>query len=377
LVFQVTTTTIFDIMEILSERLGVSKGLLWHAYSLARRGNGYTTFEIPKRSGGSRKIHKPVESLLWVQRLIKLHILDDAPAPADCVTAFRKGRSIADNARVHCDKSVLVKFDLKDFFPSISFTRVTGIFKSLGFNEREAKGLAYLTTIQLDSIEESPSVLLHYERLRAQEISEAYVEHLRHEARQKRSALEHGIDFGDLGWEANELFDDAKRIENDCRQKQLKRRGLPQGAPTSPQLANLAGMRLDARLSGLAKLLGFQYTRYADDLTFSSNDPRAKTNALARLVAKIVKESGFEMNPTKTCFMRAPATRQTTGLVVNDTVPRVRRRTIRKVRAMLHQKKMGKLEGNQTYKLAGFLSFIRMINPEQADRLEEDRSVPT
>ena len=360
-------------MEILSERLGVSEGLLWHAYSLARSGSGYTSFEIPKRSGGSRKIHKPVENLRGVQRLIKLHILDEAPAPADCVTAFRKGCSIADNARVHCDKSVLVKFDLKDFFPSISFTRVTGIFKSLGFNESDAKGLAYLTTIQLDSIEESPSVLLHFERLRSQKISEDYVGHLRGEAHDQLIAMEDGIDFGDLRWEAYRLFKDAKRIKNDCCRKPLKLRGLPQGAPTSPQLANLAGMRLDARLYGLAQLLDFQYTRYADDLTFSSNDPRAKTNVLARIVSKIVNESGFEMNMAKTSFMRAPATRQTTGLVVNDTVPRVRRCTIRKVRAMLHQKKLGKLEGSQTYKLAGYLSYIHMINPDQADRLEADK----
>jgi len=359
-------------MEIISERLGLSENFLWHAYSLSRSGKGYTAFEIPKRSGGFRNIHKPVDKLFYVQSLIKCNILDSAPSPPDCVTAFRKGFSIRDNALIHCKKVILVKFDLKDFFPSISFTRVKTIFEELGFHESDAKGLAYLTTIQTDSIDNifSESALVYFQQQRINNITDEFINHIRSEASQKRSAMHEGLDFGDLGWEADCLLEEADRIDKERKIRPLKRRGLPQGAPTSPQLANLAARRLDARLQGLAEHLGFQYTRYADDLTFSSNDTRAKTNVLRRLVELIVKDCGFTINPSKTSFMRAPATRQTTGLIVNDDRPRVRRSTIRRVRAMIHQERLGILAQDQSVRLKGYLSFIKMVNADQAKKLE-------
>lgn len=356
-------------MKTLSEVLEINEKALWHLLSLIRKRRAYTTFEIPKRTGGTRKIDKPIELLQHVQRLIKDKILNEAPDLPVCVTAFRPGLSIRDNANPHCNKAILAKFDLKDFFPSVSFTRVIGIFKSFGFHETDAKGLAYLTTIQLEPTEENPSVLLHYERLRSQDISESYINHLRSEAGWKLRGMEHGIDFGDLKWEAHELIRDAKLMENERHRKPLPRRGLPQGAPTSPQLANLAARRLDSRLSGLARSLGFDYTRYADDLSFSSSDQKAKANVLKWAVERVVTESGFVLNSAKTSIMRAPATRQTTGLVVNGAAPRVKRSTIRRVRAMLHQKNLGRLSDNQTLRLAGYMSYIRMINNEQADSL--------
>ena len=63
-----------------------------------------------------------LEKLFYVQRLIKSHVLDEAPPTASCVMAFREGLSIRDTAQVPCNKAILVKFDFKDFFPSISFS---------------------------------------------------------------------------------------------------------------------------------------------------------------------------------------------------------------------------------------------------------------
>ena len=162
-------------MKNLSELLGVSEKQLWHAYSLARSDRGYDSFEIPKRSGSARKIDKPVQNLFRIQGLIKLHILDNAPEQDDYVTAFRKGLSITNNAMTHCNKAIVVKFDLKDFFPTISFTRVASIFARLGFDESDAMRLAYLTTKQLSVFNEPPSTLLHFERLRCTKITENWL----------------------------------------------------------------------------------------------------------------------------------------------------------------------------------------------------------
>jgi retron-type reverse transcriptase len=205
--------------------------------------------------------------------------------------------------------------------------------------------------------------------LRRESITKNYASHLRDEARDKKIAMNYGIDFDDLDIEARVLFKTAKEIENEGSRKQLKRRGLPQGAPTSPQLANLASMRLDARLNGLAKILGFQYTRYADDLTFSSDKSKCKSDVLANLVKKIVEECRFELNTNKTCFMRAPATRQTTGLIVNEERPKVRRSVIRLVRAMIHRRNLGIITNEQIERLNGYLSFIGMVNPGQVEKL--------
>jgi len=355
-------------MQSVAERLELSENFLWRVHSLVKSGKAYTSFKIPKRSGKSRIIHKPVDELQYVQTLIKSRILNEAPPLPECVTAFREGVSIRDNALVHCNKAILVKFDLKDFFTSVSFTRVLGIFESLGFYENDARGLAYLTTIPTDQVKTSPGALLHFEKLKKQEIADEAVSVIR-----SAISMHRHIDFGDLAWECKELSMGAKKIKAAAQKnKVLKRRGLPQGAPTSPQLANLAGKRMDLRLSGLADSLGFQYTRYADDLSFSSDDARAKTNVLARLVDEIVRDCGFVLNESKTSFMRAPATMQTTGLIVNGTQPRVRRQIVRRVRAMVHQYRVGSLAEDEVSRLKGYLSFIRMVNPAQAEKLETD-----
>ena len=363
-------------MEFLSEYLDINEKALWRLLSLVRKERAYTRFEIPKRIGGNRKIDKPIEALFIVQRRIKSRILDSAPELPSYVTAFRPGFSIRDNATPHCNKALLVKFDLKDFFASVSFSRVLKIFESLDFESFDAKTLAYLTTIRVPEVQTPISSLHKFEKQRLAETLDSACCYLRGAAG-SMSAVYHGSgDFGDLGYEASELRKAAVELQTLANPKTFNRRGLPQGAPTSPQLANLAVERLDRRLFGLAKSLRFEYTRYADDLSFSSFDATAKVNVLIWAVNRIVSESGFLLNTSKTAIMRAPCTRQTTGLVVNDSAPRVRRCMVRRVRAMLHQKRIGKLEKDQIFRLAGYLSYIRMINPEQADRLEMGQRSP-
>jgi retron-type reverse transcriptase len=156
---------------------------------------------------------------------------------------------------------------------------------------------------------------------------------------------------------------------------------LPQGAPSSPALANLVARRLDCRLAGLARHRGLNYTRYADDLTFSGQ--AAPVRAAFPLIARIVEEEGFHLNKKKVRFMRRGRRQTVTGLVVNDQVsaPRDYRRT---VRATLHAIATGKRtfatpaeRAKALGELHGHVQFIRSIRPEQAKPLEESLAALT
>ncbi|MDO8774834.1 MAG: reverse transcriptase family protein [Burkholderiaceae bacterium] len=108
----------------------------------------YRSFEIPKRSGGSRQILAPYPSIDSVQRWIVEYILKAAYQEFDtCVTGYVNGRSIVDHVTPHASAECLVKFDLKDFFPSIRQSDVTEIFCELGFTLSVSRTLAALVTV--------------------------------------------------------------------------------------------------------------------------------------------------------------------------------------------------------------------------------------
>lgn len=151
------------------------------------------------------------------------------------------------------------------------------------------------------------------------------------------------------------------------------RRVLPQGAPTSPAISNLVARKLDCRLSGLSKKLGFEYSRYADDCTFSGNKNLAE--ALLKNFRLITKDEDFQVNEEKVRIRRKGACQKVTGIVVNKglSVPREERR---KLRALLHNAKTSGLEAQNRTKTPNFSShirgrveFIKMVNPWQARSL--------
>ncbi|MEM6931125.1 MAG: reverse transcriptase family protein, partial [Myxococcota bacterium] len=153
-------------------------------------------------------------------------------------------------------------------------------------------------------------------------------------------------------------------------------RCLPQGAPTSPGLSNAVCWRLDRRLSGLGRKLGFRYTRYADDLTFSRpegsepGDPRI--GALLAGTQRIVADEGFELHPDKTRVLRPGRRQKVTGLVVNgDGGVRVPREVKRRLRAALHRLQHGKAlpEGESRARLAGLAAFVHAAEPDLGRRL--------
>jgi hypothetical protein len=160
-------------------------------------------------------------------------------------------------------------------------------------------------------------------------------------------------------------------------------RVLPQGAPTSPALTNALCMRLDRRLSGLARTLGMRYTRYADDLTFSWRPPEgsdkanyhAPVGALLREAREVVTTEGFRLKDDKTRVLRAGDRQKITGLVINGekgaAPARVPREVLRRLRAALHNREKGLpgKEGETLEQLQGMAAFVYMTDPEKGKAL--------
>ncbi|MEM8590889.1 MAG: reverse transcriptase family protein [Pseudomonadota bacterium] len=266
-----------------------------------------------KRSGGSRVLEAPKQQLKAIQRHILRGILDKIPAPPDAF-GFVKGRDCLRAAARHAGEAVVISADLKDFFPSIGAARIFGFFRCLGYPHLVASYLTGLTTSA------TPPRILH--RLAA--------------------------------------------TERDL----LASPHLPQGAPTSPALANQAAFSLDRRLAGLARSLGANYSRYADDLTFSG-DP-AITGPLLKALPEIAKEEGFALNRAKTRVMPHTSRQHVTGLTVNRHI-NLNRRTFDHLKAVIHAcQKPGDQRLNDPQfraQLLGKIAWAERVNPTRGQKL--------
>jgi RNA-directed DNA polymerase len=223
---------------------------------------------IEKRDGRSRLIEMPKSRLRNLQRKLLKDLFEHVP-PHDCVHGFRKGRNTISYATPHADKAVVIRFDLADFFASIHAGRVHALIRTLGYPVEVARALTALCTNRV------PSGRL-------------------------------------LAADARDGFDWHEK-------RRYRTRHLPQGAPTSPALANLCAYRLDLRLAGLAQAASAAYTRYADDLAFSGGAELARgAERLAVRVAAIAIEEGFSIQLRKTRVMRRGARQHLAGVVVNQ-----------------------------------------------------------
>ena len=137
---------------------------------------------------------------------------------------------------------------------------------------------------------------------------------------------------------------------------------LPQGAPTSPLLSNLICQRLDRRIEGLVKTHQIIYTRYADDLTFSSDEPFQ--NGFLSHLDSIIKEEGFTINMKKVRLQLKNSRQEVTGITVNERV-NVPQKFIREVRAMLHNWETLGYETAQQ-------KFLQHYIPKKANKKKEE-----
>ena len=260
-----------DVADLLEVPLGT---LNWHLY---RRhvDRSYTAFRIAKKCGGHRSISTPVTPLKMLQEKLS-RVLYLAYSTKPPVHGFAHHRSIVSNASRHVGKPYILNIDIADFFPSITFPRLHGMFKAKPYNlpERVAAVLAHM-----------------------------------------------------------------------CCYKQK----LPQGAPTSPVVSNMLCAQMDSQLRGLARSVRWEYTRYADDMSFS---PATEKKYLPQklldvtysdgvmhvdvgdAVRAIVEANHFHLNEEKARFLRSHRTQLVTGLVVNQRV-NVRKRWMSDLRGMV------------------------------------------
>jgi hypothetical protein len=273
-------------------------------------GSHYRRWSVPKRDGSMRLISAPKPELKAAQRWIAHEVTEHLPVHG-AAHGFLAGRSILTNARVHAGARVVVKLDIRGFYPTVTYRRVKGLLRRAGLTEQVATMMALLAT-------ECP----------------------------REEVVTHGKKY----------------------YVATAPRSLPQGAPTSPSITNALCLRLDCRLSGLARKLGARYTRYADDLTFSWHGAATpEVGALIHATAAIVRAEGFEVHAKKTRVMRKGGRQQVTGLVVNAAPERpdarVPRATVRRLRAAIKNRELGRAgKGETLEQLKGMAAFVMMTD---------------
>ena len=306
------------------------KEIAWFADCKSQQGNltegklhHYRYSWVRKRSGDLRLIATPKSRLKNIQREILRDILNRIP-PHPCAHGFCRGRSTKTFVAPHVGQEAILRLDLKDFFHSVPVARISALFRCLGYPRNVAWLLQGFCTNSV-----SPSLA--------------------------------GKPFQDLSWNTR---------------KRLQSKHLPQGAPTSAQLANLCAWHLDRRLQGVADRLGFQYTRYADDLAFSGPYRLANMSKFFEvLVGGIAIDEGFQLNHRKTRLRLSSQRQCLAGIVVNEKL-NCRRSDWDQLKAILHNCiRYG--PGSQNHDdlpdfkahLRGRLAYMLWLNPSRGEKL--------
>ncbi len=276
----------------------------------------YVRTMIPKRCIGVRWLEEPKPKLKKVQRLIARLILSTIPIH-EAAHAYRVGRSIRTCVEQHLGKPLVVRMDLENFFGSIPLKRVASLFRRAGFSDHVALMLARLCV--------APARL--------------------------------------------DNFADTHRS--------LRLQRLPQGAPTSPGIANAIAYSMDRRLESLSKRFGLEYTRYADDLIFSGHQMSVdRIDGFVTYVAVIASEEGFQVNHRKTRKQTAGQRHRVLGMVINEKA-NMPRQDYETLRAILYncqrsdpETQNRSSESNFRAHLAGRIGYLRSLNPQRAEKLQ-------
>lgn len=286
----------------------------------------YKYFAIKKRRGGLRRIMSPYSELRDVQVWVKENILDKVNQP-DYVTAFAKGRSILGNAKKHEGRKYILKIDIANFFETIDYMKVYKAFRKMGYEKSVSVCLATLCTTKIDDY--------RFEQLEDQEDIQALFEKLK-----ERPPF------------------------------------LAQGAPTSPGLANIVCYRMDRRMMGLANKHGFNYSRYADDMTFSADNKESLPKI--GMIRQIIESEGFHLKEDKTELLHEGNRQIVTGLLVDSRV-RVPGSYKKDILRHIHfcQKYGGREHFNRIIPgkaygkewLAGRIRYVQSVEPDTAKKM--------
>jgi RNA-directed DNA polymerase len=282
---------------------------------------------LAKRFGSVRLIEAPKARLKDLQRQILLWILGEVP-PHPVAHGFVRGRSIRSFVAPHVGKRVVLRMDLRDFFPTFGGVRIQNVFRTFGYPERVADLLGGVCT-NATPLDVWAGIRPDVDLARLAELRPLYA-----------------------------------------------RPHLPQGAPTSPALANICCYRLDCRLAALSESAGATYTRYADDLAFSGDHEFEKrVERFSVSVGAILQEEGLRVNHRKTRVMRQGVRQHLAGLVTNEKVNIVRR-DFDQLKAVLtncvrHGAESQNRDGRPDFRshVQGKVAFVEMVNPAKGKRL--------
>ncbi len=297
--------------------------------AIYERFRNYRYHWIRKSNGQPRLLEAPKERLKSVQQIIAANILSKIP-PHAAAHAFVRGRSPLTSARLHAGRSMVMRIDLREFFPSINASRVAGIFRAAGYPRSVVALLTGLCT---------------------------------------------NTTWSGVAATASDSVDVVGRVSEQLTPNFTPH--LPQGAPTSPALANLVAYSLDCRLTGLSQKFGVTYTRYADDLIFSGNRAFCLAASRFRILAlAIVLNEGFEIRQRKTLVMKSSQQQKVTGLVVNNR-PTIARQDYDRLKAILTNcQRTGPAQQNREKHpdfrshLLGKIAYFRSINPHRGAKLQ-------
>lgn len=281
--------------------------------------DNYYRFDIPKKSGGTRHIAAPKTHLKAAQRQILEHILQKVEI-SDLSHGFIKSRSVLTSAKAHSTSpDLLINIDLENFFPTITFERVRGLYQSFGYSGYIASLLAMICT---------------------------YCE---------RMPLE---------------------IKGEIKYIKTSDRILPQGSPASPMITNIICRNIDKRINGLCEKLGVTYTRYADDMSFSytGNTDEFAIGSFLNSINKIIEAEGFHMKKEKTHILRKSNRQYITGIVINNEEIGVPKKWVKILKASIHNAQKLKASGgsvsNKTiYEISGKIAWLKSVNAKRYQKI--------
>jgi len=342
------------------------KQLTWYANPKLGR-KRYAEFKINKKSGAERSIHAPVKGLKSLQKTLSF-VLQCVYEPHNAAMGFVRDRSIVDNAKLHVGSKYVYNIDLKDFFPSVDQARVWKCFQLKPFNLNKASSVEpqymkwedfkkeYLKT------DEPVTFLKGKGRMFTNTpYGTLYVANNFDKEKDKYILLgsstlktKAGKSLEGTLWLVNKIPDtsrldianiiaslcctemEVERKNETGEWEKVKRNVLPQGAPTSPVITNIVCQKLDYLLSGVAKRFGLKYSRYADDITFSSmhNVYQPESEFLKEL-HRIIAEQNFHIKESKTRLQKDGYRKEVTGLLVNEKA-NVQQRYIKQLRMWLY-----------------------------------------
>ncbi|MCI9078510.1 MAG: RNA-directed DNA polymerase [Lachnospiraceae bacterium] len=281
--------------------------------------DNYYRFDVPKKNGGTRHIAAPKTHLKSAQRQILDQILQKAEV-CEVSHGFIKSKSVITSARTHkAGPGILINIDLENFFPTITFERVRGLFQSFGYSGYISSLLAMICT---------------------------YCE---------RMPLE---------------------IKGETKYIKTSGRILPQGSPASPMITNIICRQMDKRINGLCRKSGITYTRYADDMSFSYNgEPdNLSIGSFLKSINKIIEEEGFHINKEKTHVLRKNNRQYITGIVINNDEIGVPKKWVKILKASIHNAQKLKNSGTPVpsgtqSEISGKIAWLRSVNEKRYQKI--------